>query len=137
MFRFGFEPLDVMLTLPLTEPLAAGLKVTVNDVLCPAFNVKGKARPLKLYPDPLALAAEIVRLDPPVLVSVSDKLELLPICTLPKARLVGLGVRVPCATPDPVRGMFKLESEPLDVMLTLPLTEPLAVGLNRTVNDVL
>jgi hypothetical protein len=137
MFRFGFEPFDVIATLPLAEPLPAGLKVTVNDVLCPAFKVKGKVRPLKLYPDPLALAAEIVRLDPPVLVSVSDKLEFLPICTLPKAKLVGLGVKAPCATPVPVRGMLKLELEPLDVMLTLPLTEPLAVGLKSTVKEVL
>jgi hypothetical protein len=137
MFRFGLEPLDVIAILPLTEPLAAGLKVTVNDVLCPAFNVKGKARPLKLYPDPLALAVEIVRLDPPVLVSVSDKLELLPICTLPKARLVGLAPSAPCATPVPVNGMLRLEFEPLDVMLTFPLTEPLADGLKSTVKDVL
>ncbi len=123
--------------MPLTKPLAAGLKVTVNDVLCPAVNVKGKARPLKLYPDPVAVAPEIVRLDPPVLVSVSDKLELLPIWTLPKARLVGLADNVPGATPVPVNGMLKLESDPVDVMLTLPLTEPLAVGLKSTVKEVL
>ena len=74
-----FEPLDVMLTLPLTGPLAVGLKTTVNEVFWPGFNVKGRVRPLKLNPAPLALAAEIVRLVPPVLVRVSGKLELLPI----------------------------------------------------------
>jgi hypothetical protein len=67
-----------MLTLPLAAPLAVGLKTTVNVVLWPADNVKGKASPLKLNPVPLAVAAETVRLDPPVLVSVSDKLVLLP-----------------------------------------------------------
>ena len=71
MVKLGFEPLEVMLTLPLTGPLAVGLKVTVNDVLCPAGNVKGRVRPLKLNPAPLALAAEMVRLVPPVLVRVS------------------------------------------------------------------
>ena len=86
---------------------------------------------------PLALAAEMVRLDPPVLVSVSDRLELLPICTFPKARLLGFGVSVPGVTPVPVSGMPRFESEPLEVMLTLPLTAPLAVGLKSTVNDVL
>jgi len=79
MLKLGFEPFDVMLTFPLTGPLAVGLKVTVNEVLCPAGNVKGKVSPLRLNPAPLALAAEIVRLVPPVLVSVSGKLELLPI----------------------------------------------------------
>ena len=43
-----------------------------------AANVKGNDSPLKLNPVPLAEAAEIVRLDPPELVRVSDKLVLLP-----------------------------------------------------------
>jgi hypothetical protein len=50
----------------------------VNDVLWPAFNVKGKVSPLRLNPLPLAAAAEIVKLVPPEFVNVSDKLELLP-----------------------------------------------------------
>jgi hypothetical protein len=78
MLKLGFEPLDVMLTLPLAAPLAVGEKTTVNGALWPAFSVTGKASPLKLNPGPLAAAAEMVRLVPPVLVSVSDKLELLP-----------------------------------------------------------
>ena len=79
MLKLEPEPLEVMLTLPLAAPLAVGLKSTVKDVLWPAVNVAGRDSPLKLNPVPLAVAAEIVRLDPPVLVSVSDKLELLPI----------------------------------------------------------
>ncbi len=78
MLRLGFEPFEVMLTLPLAAPLVVGEKSTVNEVLWPAVNVKGKDRPLRLNPLPLALAAEIVRLVPPVLVSVSDKFLLLP-----------------------------------------------------------
>jgi hypothetical protein len=72
------EAVEVILTLPLAEPLVVGEKSTVKEVLWPAFNVKGKASPLKLKPLPVAVAAEIVRLDPPVLVKVSDKLPLLP-----------------------------------------------------------
>ena len=72
MLKLEPEPLEVMLTLPLAAPLAVGLKSTVKDVLWPAVNVKGKASPLKLNPVPLTAAAEIVRLDPPVLVKVSD-----------------------------------------------------------------
>jgi hypothetical protein len=78
MLKLGFEPVEVMLTLPLAAPLPVGARSTVNEVLWPAVNVKGKDRPLRLNPTPLAVAAEIVRLDPPVLVSVSDKLVLLP-----------------------------------------------------------
>ena len=78
MLKLESDALEVMLTLPLAAPLAVGVNTTVNDVLWPAFSVKGNASPLKLNPVPLALAAEIVRLDPPLLVSVSDKLVLLP-----------------------------------------------------------
>jgi hypothetical protein len=78
MLKLESEPLEVKLTLPLAAPLAVGLKSTVKDVLWPAVNVTGRVSPLKLNPVPLAAAAEIVRLDPPVLLSVSDKLALLP-----------------------------------------------------------
>jgi hypothetical protein len=78
MFKFGFEPVEVMLTLPLAAPFVVGDKSTVNEVLWPAVNVKGKDKPLKLNPAPLAVAAEMVRLEPPVLVSASGMLVLLP-----------------------------------------------------------
>lgn len=95
MLKFPFEPFEVMLTLPLTEPLAVGAKRTVNDVLCPTFNVNGNVSPLKLKPEPLAAAAEIVRLEPPVFVRVSVAFAPVPTWTFPKATLVGLGVNVP------------------------------------------
>lgn len=131
------EPVEVMLTLPLTAPVAVGANRTVNEVLCPAVNVRGKVSPLKLNPLPLAVAAEIVRLVPPVLVKVSGRLELLPTCTLPNARLVGFGVKAPCVTPVPVSGMLRLGFPPLEVMLIFPVVAPLAVGAKFTVNDVL
>ncbi len=74
----GLDPLEVMLMLPLAAPLVVGEKSTVNEVLWPALNVKGKDKPLKLNPVPPAVAAEIVRFVLPVLVSVSDKFALLP-----------------------------------------------------------
>lgn len=76
--RLGLPPLEVMVTLPLAAPPVGGANFTENDVLWPAFNVKGKLNPLRLNPAPPALAAEIVRLVPPVFVSVSGRLELLP-----------------------------------------------------------
>jgi hypothetical protein len=78
MLKLESDPVEVIFTLPLATPLALGPKVTVNDVLWPAANVKPEASPLKLNPVPLAAAAEIVRFVPPVLVRVSDKLALLP-----------------------------------------------------------
>ena len=125
-----------MLTLPVAAPLAVGVNSTVKDVLCPAASVTGE-NPLNLKPVPLALAAEIERLVPPVFVNVSDKLVLLPTWTVPNDRLVGVGVSVPWATPVAVSGMLKLEFVPLEVMLTLPLAAPLAVGVNSTAKDVL
>jgi hypothetical protein len=88
-------------------------------------------------PVPLALAAEMVTVDPPVLVSVWERFALLLTWTLPKARLVGFAVNVPGATPVPERGMLKLGFDPLDVMLTLPLAAPADVGANFTANEVL
>jgi hypothetical protein len=72
MLKVGFDPLEVMLTLPLAAPAVVGEKSTENEVLWPAVNVTGKDRPLKLNPVPLALAAEMVRLVPPLLVSVPE-----------------------------------------------------------------
>jgi hypothetical protein len=79
MLKLGFEPLEVIATLPVAAPLVVGVKVTVNDVLWPEFKVKGSERPLIAYPLPLADPAEIVTVEPPELVSVSDKLVPLPI----------------------------------------------------------
>ena len=86
---------------------------------------------------PLGVAAERVMVDPPVLVRVSERFALLPTCTLPKARLVGVAVSAPGATPVPERGILRLGLDPLEVMVTLPLAAPAVVGANFTENDVL
>jgi hypothetical protein len=74
----------------------------------------------------------MVMLDPPVLVTVSESVLLPLTCTLPKARLVGLDPRAPAATPVPVKEIVNVGFEALDVMVTLPLTAPVAVGENNT-----
>ena len=66
----GFDPSDVMVTLPVALPVAVGANFTLKLTLCPALNVTGKANPLMLKPLPEALAAVILRLDPPEFVSV-------------------------------------------------------------------
>ena len=81
--------MEVILMLPLAAPLAVGEKSTVNDVLWPAVKVKGKVSPLKLNPAPLAAAAVMVRLDPPVLVRVPLNDFESPTWMLPKLKLLG------------------------------------------------
>ena len=82
-------------TLPLADPELLGANLTLNDVLCPAFKVSGRDNPLMLKPVPLADAAEIVTLEPPLLVNVPERLLLLPTWTLPKPMLAGLDVSDP------------------------------------------
>ena len=96
----------------------------------------GKVNPLMENPAPVTLACEIVTDDPPVLVSVSERFARLPTCTLPNARLAGFALNVPGVTPVPESGMVNVELDPLEVMVTLPLTAPAAAGANFTVNEV-
>ena len=83
--------MEVMLMLPLAAPLAVGANSAVNDVLCPAFKVTGTVRPLRLNPLPLAVAAEMVRVVPPELVSGPGSDFEVPVCTVPKTKLEGFG----------------------------------------------
>jgi hypothetical protein len=83
--------LEVTLMLPVATAVVVGANSTVKDVLCPAFNVTGTVRPLRLNPLPLLVAAEMVRVDPPELVSVPESDFEVPVCTLPKLKLEGFG----------------------------------------------
>lgn len=71
------------------------------------------------------------------MVTVSDRLLLFPTWMLPNARLLGFGESVPGVTPVPESAMLKLGFDPFEVIVTLPLAAPLALGANCTVNDVL
>ena len=102
-----------------------------------AERLRGRVKPLMENPVPLTVAAEMVTVGPPGLVRVSERFVLLPTCRLPKARLVGLAVRVPGATPVPESAMLRLGFDPLEVMVTLPVAAPAAVGANFTENKVL
>ena len=81
---------------------------------------------------PLAAAAEIVRLEPPLFVSVSVSDFELPTVTLPKLKLVGFADSVPGVTPVPESAMFSGELEASEIIARLPLTAPVAVGANFT-----
>jgi hypothetical protein len=96
MLKLESDPFDVMVTVPLADPLKVGANATLKDVLCPAVSVKGSDSPLRLNPAPLAAAAEMVRLVPPELVSVSLSDFDAFTCTLPNARDVGFAPKAPC-----------------------------------------
>src|SRR5580658_3291410 len=137
MLKLGFEPFEVTLTLPLAAPLAVGEKSTVNDVLWPAVNVRGRDRPLRLNPVPLAVAAEMVRLEPPVLVSVSlNDFDVL-ICTLLKARVLGFGTKSPCGVPVPESETDSAGLLALELIVRLPLAAPATVGAKDALKVVL
>jgi hypothetical protein len=106
--RVGLEAVEVMVTLPVTLAADAGVNVTVKLVLCPAVSAIGAVIPLRLNPVPLIATREIVTLEPPILVTVSDRDCLLPTVTLPKLRLAGAEVSCPRVTPVPDTGTVRV-----------------------------
>ena len=130
--KVGFEAFEVMVTLPVRLPADTGVKVTLKLVLWPADSVTGTVIPLMLNPVPLIPAREIVTLDPPVLVTVSDSVCLVPASTFPKLRLVGFDPRPPGEIPMPDNGIVRVVLEAFEVMVTLPVTLPADVGVKAT-----
>ena len=90
MDRVGFDAVEVTVMLPLALAADCGANVTLKLVLWPAVSVTGAVIPLRLNPVPLIPTWEIVTLELPVLVIVSDRDWLLPTVTLPKLSLVVL-----------------------------------------------
>src|SRR6185369_14395212 len=74
---------------------------------------------------------------PPVLLSTSDLVLLLPTCTLPKLRLVGFALIVPGETAVPDRDTVRDGFDASLVTVSVPVGVPAAVGANTTLNDVL
>lgn len=120
----------------MTTPLVVGENRTVNEVLWLALRVTGSESPLILNPLPLALAAEMVRLVPPELVSVPESDFEVPSCTLPKAKLDGFDPNWPCATPVPESGTDRVALLALELIVSVPLDAPATVGVNTALNDV-
>ena len=74
----------------------------------------------------------MVTLEPPVLVTVSDRDLLLPTVMLPKLRLAGFDPSAPAVTPVPVSGIVRVGVEALEVMVTVPVALLAVVGVNVT-----
>ena len=131
------DALLVIETVPLALPAAEGLNITLNEALLPAEIVSGKVRPLRLKPEPLAVAWVTVTSEPPELVKVSDSVLLEPVCTEPKLRLELLAESVPGAVAVPESGTVSEALDALLVTVRLPVGLPAEVGLNTTLNETL
>jgi hypothetical protein len=78
-------------TVPVTLPAALGLKAALNVALLPAAMVSGTVRPVMLKPLPDTVAWEIVTLALPALDNLMVCELLVPVTTLPKLALDGVG----------------------------------------------
>ena len=101
------------------------------------MRVRGKVSPESVKPVPLAEAAEMVRLEPPELVKVSVRVFDAPTATLPKLKLVGLGVIWPCVTPTPDNGILRIGLFASEVIARFPVLLPEDVGEKIALNVVL
>jgi len=122
--KVELEAFDTTVMPPLTLAADCGANTVLKVTLAPGLSASGTVSPLMLNPVPVAVACEIVTLDPPVFVIESVKVTLLPIWALPKARLAGLAVSVPAAAGA---GLM------VSVRLALPVP-PLLVALSVTVD---
>ena len=93
--------------------------------------------PLNEKPVPVGETCEIVRADPPELVSVWESVLALPVATFPKLWLAGLAVRRPGVTPVPDTARFRVEFDALLIRPRFPLTLPPECGANKTLKVVL
>ena len=67
----GLFASEVIARFPVLLPEDVGEKIALNVVLCPAARVAGRFGPVKLNPVPVAAAAEIVTVTPPIFVIVT------------------------------------------------------------------
>ena len=125
------------MTSPFTAPADVGVNKTLKVTFCPEFSVSGAEIPLTLNPAPLSATCEIVTLDPPAFVIVSDNVFVADTCTLPKLRLVGFETSVPGVVPVPESGMVRVGFDAFEVTVTLPLFAPEDGGANETLKLVL
>ncbi len=98
-------------------------------VACPALSVSGRPGPVTLNPVPDAAAPDTVTLVPPVFVTVTGTVCLLPTVTFPKLALLGFAVNAPAPSPVPVSGMLSGELDASDTMVNDPFTVPALVGV--------
>lgn len=88
-FTLGSDPFEASVRVALSVPDVLGEKVTDRFALAPAARLEGKLNPRSVKSLPPMVAPESVRLDPPVFVTVSVCVWLLPTGMLPRFILDG------------------------------------------------
>ena len=88
-------------TLPLALPAVVGSKVTFSVAVWLGASTVPAFTPVAPNPVPVGVTLAIVTFEFPLLVNVTLKVLLLPSCTLPKLKLVGL-TPSNCVEPSPV-----------------------------------
>ena len=78
MFRGDPGASEAIARLPVRFPEEAGANFTENVTAWLGVNVVGSVSPITEKPAPVTVACEMVTFDPPVFVSVSERLLLLP-----------------------------------------------------------
>jgi len=125
---------------PVTAPVLAGLKATLNVVLFPALICAPSARPDILNPVPDTNSDETETVVVPWFVTVKVCELLLPTGTLPRFALVGtteIEGPLPLATPFAESVTSRAVLKPLPCTTIFPVCEPAAFGVNLTVNVAL
>ncbi len=105
----------MMLTLPVTLPLAAGAKVTSNVAVCPGVWMSPAEAPLTLKPGPKMLIFEKVTSELPDAASVTARVALLPTATSPNFKFDGLALICPGSVTVRVAALLStvsIESKP-------------------------
>src|ERR1700730_2692633 len=119
-----FNALLVMLTLPVTLPEAAGANITFMVTDAPGFRMSPIEIPFTLKPAPETVTLEMLTLEPPELVSVTDWVLLLATFTFPKVTLEALGLSWPGAVT--VRVAALLVTLPAELLTTTVNCAPLS-----------
>jgi hypothetical protein len=133
----GLLALELIVSVPLAAPVAEAVKIALNVALWPAVSVVGRLGPVKLNPLPLAVALDTVTLSPPVFVTVTGAVLLLPTVTFPKLTLLGFAVSDPAARPVADSAMLSGELDASETMLNDPFTAPALAGAKVTVKVTL
>jgi hypothetical protein len=94
IFRDRVPAFETTAIVPEMFPLAIGVHRTLNVTLCPLLRLAGRVKSLTPNPAPVTAACEMVTVELPVLVKVSNCVRLLPSGMLPKASFDELGASV-------------------------------------------
>src|SRR5690242_9438960 len=128
-----FEALLAMVTLPVTLPVAAGANVTFSVTTCPGVMICPLDTPEAVKPAPEIVTLETVILTPPEFVRVTPRALLLPTITLPKLRVVVLGVSAPGVAALTVRVALLLVTLPAELLTTTVKSAPLSAVVSAGV----